>query len=195
MALIGEMPHNQIRIYWSTNCINPRYNFFSFLSSWKPFLRRFGKHRSRIVAYPEISLLVLCPVYGNSNNGCYSSNSNSHSNPLIETTLIPNKEKQASFIHSFNYFYSASSSPLLLRSASATARILCRNFTPKSNRWLWVKDLPKVPTWRLERESNPWPFGRKALTLPKRHHAPQTTPHIVFVICNHSLHFSTIVRV
>src|SRR6218665_4195904 len=35
-----------------------------------------------------------------------------------------------SFIHSV-HFYSASSSPLLLRSAPDTARILCRSFTPK----------------------------------------------------------------
>jgi len=73
-----------------------------------------------------------------------------------------------SFIHSF---YSASS-PLQLRGAPDTARILCRNFTPKHHRQLWVKNLPKVPTWRLQRESNPWPFGRKASTLPKRHHVP-----------------------
>ena len=28
-----------------------------------------------------------------------------------------------------------------------TARILCRSFTPKRQRQLWVKDLSKVPTW------------------------------------------------
>ena len=76
-----------------------------------------------------------------------------------------------SFIHS-GYFYSSSSSPLLLRGAPDTARILCRNFTPKRQRQLWVKDLPKVPTQRLERESNPWPLGRKELTLPMRHPCP-----------------------
>ena len=75
------------------------------------------------------------------------------------------------FIHS-GYFNSTSSSPLLLRGASDTAQILCWNFTPKHHRELWVKDLLKVPTWRLERESNSWPFGRRALTLPKRHHVP-----------------------
>ena len=69
-------------------------------------------------------------------------------------------------IHS-DHFYSASSSPLLLRGAPNTARILCRNFTPN-----WVKDLPKFPTRRLERESNPWPFGRKASTQPMRHTRP-----------------------
>src|SRR6218665_1751254 len=70
------------------------------------------------------------------------------------------------------HFYSASSSPLLLRGAPGTARILCRSFTPKRHRQLQVKDLPKVPTWRLEQYSNPRPFGRKATNLPMSHHAP-----------------------
>src|SRR6218665_1356774 len=35
-----------------------------------------------------------------------------------------------------------------------------------------VKDLHKVITWRLERDSNPRPSGRKASTLPMRHHVP-----------------------
>jgi len=59
-----------------------------------------------------------------------------------------------SFIHS-GYFYRASLSPLLLISAPITSRILCRSFTPKRRRQLRVKDLLKVSTWRLERESNP----------------------------------------
>src|SRR6218665_1768172 len=73
--------------------------------------------------------------------------------------------------HSFvpSYFYSASSSPLLLRVAPDSARILCWSFTPKRRRQLRVKDLPKVLTWRLERDSNPRPFGRKATNLPMSH--------------------------
>ena len=67
-----------------------------------------------------------------------------------------------------DHFYSASSSPHLLRSPPDTARILCRSFAPKRHRQLWVKDLPKVPTWQLERESNPW----KLSTQPMRHHVP-----------------------
>src|SRR6218665_1210125 len=63
-----------------------------------------------------------------------------------------------SFIHS-DHFYSASSSPLNLRDAPDTAWILCRSFTLKRHRQFRVKDLPKVPTWRLKRESNPRPFG------------------------------------
>src|SRR6218665_3800778 len=75
-------------------------------------------------------------------------------------------------------FYSVSSSPLLLRGAPETARILCRSFTPKRHRQLQVKDLPKVFTWRLERDSNPRPFGRKASNIPMRHHAPQVLIHV-----------------
>src|SRR6218665_2665861 len=76
-----------------------------------------------------------------------------------------------SFIHS-GHFYSASLRPLLLRSATDIARILCRSFTPKRHRQLQVKDLSKVPTWQLERDSYPRPFGRKASNLPMRHQAP-----------------------
>ena len=75
-----------------------------------------------------------------------------------------------SFIHS-GYFYIASSSPLLLRGAPDTARILCRSFTLKRNRQLWVKDLHKVPKWRLEQDSNPRLLRRKPPNLPMSHHA------------------------
>ena len=62
-------------------------------------------------------------------------------------------EKDDSFIQS-GYFYSAYSSPLLLRSTPDTARLLCRKFTPKRHRQLRVKDLPMVPMWRLDLDSN-----------------------------------------
>src|SRR6218665_222807 len=42
------------------------------------------------------------------------------------------------FIH-FEYFYSASSSPQLLRGAPDSARIPCRSFTPKRHRQLQLK--------------------------------------------------------
>src|SRR6218665_2241380 len=71
-----------------------------------------------------------------------------------------------SFIHS-GYFYSTSSSPLLNRGAPDTARILCESFTPKRHRQLRVKNLPKVSTWQLERDSNPQHFGRKTTNLPR----------------------------
>src|SRR6218665_1920045 len=75
------------------------------------------------------------------------------------------------FIHS-RYFFSASSSPLLLSGAPHTARVLCWSFTPKHHRQLRVKDLPKVPTWRPERDSNQRAFGQKATNLAMSHHAP-----------------------
>ena len=65
------------------------------------------------------------------------------------------------------------SSPLLLRGAPNTARILCRIFMLTRHRELRVKALPKVPMWQLERDSNPQPFGRKAMNLPVSHHAPK----------------------
>ena len=34
------------------------------------------------------------------------------------------------------------------------------------------EELPKIPTWRLERNLNPRPFGQKATNLPMVHHAP-----------------------
>ena len=71
----------------------------------------------------------------------------------------------------WGYFYNASLSPLLLRGAPDTARILYRSFMLKRHRQLQVKNLPKVPTWRLEWDSNPWPFGRKAANLPMSHFA------------------------
>jgi len=51
-------------------------------------------------------------------------------------------------IHS-GYFYSVYSSPLLLRGAPDTARI-----PKRQGNCMRVKDLPKVPTWRPERDSN-----------------------------------------
>src|SRR6218665_4089769 len=83
------------------------------------------------------------------------------------------KKSRFIFTISFHsgYFDSASSSPLLLRGAPETARILCRSFTPKRHRQLRVKNLPTVPTWRLGLDSNPRPFERKATNLPMSHHA------------------------
>src|SRR6218665_2044411 len=85
------------------------------------------------------------------------------------------------FIHSFihsGYFFSASSSTLLLRGPPDTARILCRSFTPKSHRQLQVKDLP---SWRLGRDWNQRPFGRKVLNLPMSHHAQQINVDVYLV--------------
>src|SRR6218665_3016255 len=58
------------------------------------------------------------------------------------------------FIYS-GYFYSASSSPLLLRGAPDYCVDTCvRDNTPKRYRQLRVKDLPELPTSWLEWVSN-----------------------------------------
>ena len=46
---------------------------------------------------------------------------------------------------------------------------------PKHHSKLQGKDLPKVPTWRLERNSNPQPFGWKATKILMSHQAPKST--------------------
>src|SRR6218665_927900 len=58
----------------------------------------------------------------------------------------------ASFIHS-GHFYSAPSSPLLLRGAPDYSADTVSEFHAEAHRQLQVKDLPKVPTWRLERDA------------------------------------------
>src|SRR6218665_232753 len=61
-------------------------------------------------------------------------------------------QEEGSFIHP-GHFYSAPKSPLLLRGAPD----YCNNtdtvseFHAEAHRQLQEKDLPKVPTWRLER--------------------------------------------
>src|SRR6218665_1549996 len=81
------------------------------------------------------------------------------------------------FLHSLAFFFHSfmqaiSIAPLQVHYYLDAARIMCRSFTSKRHRQLRVKDLPKVPTWRLERDSNPRPFGRKATNLPMSHQCP-----------------------
>ena len=76
-----------------------------------------------------------------------------------------------SFIHS-GHFYSTSSSPLLLRGALDYSTDTVSEFHAEAHRQLQVKDLPKVPTWQLERESNPRLSGWKSSSQPRRHHVP-----------------------
>src|SRR6218665_3618308 len=75
------------------------------------------------------------------------------------------------FIHSFGHFYSAPSSPPPLRGAPDSTDTVSE-FHAEAHRQLRAKDLPKVSTWRLERESNPRPFGRQASTQSMSHRAP-----------------------
>src|SRR6218665_3293364 len=82
----------------------------------------------------------------------------------LSPTTSPTSPAPASFIHSFihsGHFYrnSAPPSPLLLRGAPDYSTHTVSEFHAEAHRQLYVKDLPKVPTWRLERESNPRPSG------------------------------------
>ena len=76
-------------------------------------------------------------------------------NSIMYVLLLTSpSESPSSFIHS-GYFYSAPSSPLLLRGAPDYSTHIVSKFHAEAHRQLQVKDLPKVPTWRLERELNP----------------------------------------
>src|SRR6218665_3257723 len=74
----------------------------------------------------------------------------------------PAQYTHTSFIYSFilsGHFYSTPSSPLLLRGAPDYSTDTVSEFHAEAHRQLQVEDLPKVSTWRLERESNPRPSG------------------------------------
>src|SRR6218665_3237684 len=73
-------------------------------------------------------------------------------------SLCPSTDFFCSFIHS-GHFYSAPSSPLLLRGAPDYSTDTVSEFHAEAHRQLQVQDLSKVPRWRLERESNPRPSG------------------------------------
>jgi len=76
------------------------------------------------------------------------------------------------FIHSFGHYYSSPSSPLPLRGAPDYSTDTVSEFHAEAHRQLHVKDLPKVLTWRLKRESNLRPSGWKSSPKPRLHHVP-----------------------
>src|SRR6218665_4188992 len=79
---------------------------------------------------------------------------------LWSSSITPHIFMVISF-HSFHsgHFYSAPSSPLLLRGAPDYSTDTVSEVHAAAHRQLQVKYLPKVPTWRLEPESNPRPSG------------------------------------
>ena len=86
-------------------------------------------------------------------------------------------ENVNSFIHS-GHFYSAPSSPLLLRGAPDYSTDTVSEFHAKAHKQLQVKDLPKVPTWWLEWESN-------LSSQPRLHDVPHVNILSVYVfMCN-----------
>src|SRR6218665_3401990 len=85
-----------------------------------------------------------------------------HRNRTPDVELKSQHDIKTTFIHSFisfhsGHFYSAPSSPLLLKGAPDYSTDTVSEFHAEAHMQLQVKDLPKVPTWRLERESNPRP--------------------------------------
>src|SRR5688572_11546988 len=68
------------------------------------------------------------------------------------------------FIH-FRYLYSAPSR-FLLRGAPDYSADTESEFHAEAHEQLRVKDLPRVPTRRLEVDSNPQPSGCKAPNIP-----------------------------
>src|SRR6218665_1526561 len=92
----------------------------------------------------------------------HTSSPRSRQNSRLEKFMMEMAQSQEEITHSFihsGHFYSAPSSPLLLRSAPDYSTDTVSEFHAKAHRQLQVKDLPKVPTWRLEWESNPRPSG------------------------------------
>jgi|SRR6218665_3130244 len=91
----------------------------------------------------------------------------------VHTSSEYNTQNTHSFIHSFihsDHFCSAPSSQLLLRSAPDYSTDTASEFHAEAHRQLQVKEWPKVPTWRLERESNSRSSGRKSSSQPRCHH-------------------------
>src|SRR5688572_10274113 len=103
-----------------------------------------------------------------------------------------------SFIH-FRYLYSAPSI-FLLRGAPDYSADTESEFHAEAHEQLRVKDLPRVPTWQLEVDSNPQPSGCKAPNIPLHHCAPQwvTVPgilgHLINDICACQTHTLRITR-
>src|SRR5688572_29821812 len=101
-----------------------------------------------------------------------------------------------SFIH-FRYLYSAPSR-FLLRGAPDYSADTESEFHAEAHEQLRVKDLPRVPTRRLEVDSNPQPSGCKAPNIPlltrirtrnppaarHRTYLYTTAPHDKCMICN-----------
>src|SRR6218665_3308279 len=98
-----------------------------------------------------------------------------HSFPIVLTGCVkracsrPND--RGKIIHCTHSFIQAISVPVHVDYYSEALPTQQHGYCVRGHRELRVKDLPKAPTWRLVQDSNPQPFGRKALNLPMSHHA------------------------
>src|SRR6218665_875120 len=142
--------------------------------------RGFHPPKSHIAYSPSFRKIHKCPPYFRKAHTCHPYfrkvyvlllNSRFFASPYFDAFMrhaqsctrterpwstLPRLYLRNSFIHS-GHFYSAPSSPLLLRGAPDYSTDTVSEFHAEAHRQLQVKDLPKVPTWRLERESNPRP--------------------------------------
>src|SRR6218665_3992224 len=81
-----------------------------------------------------------------------------------------------SFIHS-GHFYSAPSNPQLLRGAPDYSTDTVSEFHAEAHNQLKVKDLAKVPTWRLARAGvEPTTLRLKVIVSTYCHHVVQPVP-------------------
>src|SRR6218665_1501612 len=97
--------------------------------------------------------------------------------------------KNISFIH-YGHFYSAPSSPLLLRGAPDYSTDTVSELHADAQRQLQVKDLPKVPIMVARAGVEPTTLRLKAIdstkappcpTQPRRHHVPRVDPQAAAV--------------
>src|SRR5688572_6630635 len=86
-----------------------------------------------------------------------------------------------SFIH-FRYLYSAPSR-FLLRGAPDYCADTKSEFHAEAHEQLRVKDLPRVPTRRLEVDSNPQPSSCKAPNIPLHPRAPHYCHNATMKCC------------
>src|SRR6218665_1714735 len=139
--IIEKIVSEQITSYLSTNDVLPKYQSgFRRGHSTETLLLRLLSDCYGAIDGRRVTLLALFDV-----------------SAAFDT--VDHQILILSFIHSFGHFYSAPSSPLLLRGAPDHSTDTVSEFHAEAHRQLHVKDLPKVPTRRLERESNPRPFG------------------------------------
>src|ERR1043165_9013930 len=82
--------------------------------------------------------------------------------------------------------YSAPSR-FLLRGAHNYSADTESEFHAEAHEQLRAKDLPRVPTWRLEVDSNPQPSDCKASNIPLHKHAPHNKNETCLIIRKLSL--------
>src|SRR5688572_3165029 len=83
-------------------------------------------------------------------------------------------KKMHVYIHVCMSICYSAPSRFLLRCAPAYSADTELEFHAEAHEQLRVKDLPRVPTRRLEVDSNPQPSGCKAPNIPLHHRAPHT---------------------